>query len=264
MLNWSLYRESFTTAEMRRIWSEGESIATWLQVEQVLAQRQAAAGLIPSAAADAIAAVSPAQLDQGRLAEDMKTVGRPIVGLVKQLRSLAGAEHGPYVHYRTTTQDIMDTALSLQMKRGIAAILAQLEDVINLLADLGAANAATRIMGRTNGQFALPMSFATKLQVWLSELEAPKGRTARSRRAWPFGSDRRPRRRSRRLRCRTGSKTEAERRRSLGAAACRAALAKCARRPCRYRFRPWRSLRVARQDLPQRQPALLLRYRRSP
>ncbi|WP_282609117.1 lyase family protein [Pelagibius sp. Alg239-R121] len=174
MLDWALYRDSFSTSDMRRIWSESETVSTWVRVEQVLARCQAQEGLIPTVAADTIEAISAAQIDRSRLAEDMSVVGRPIVGLVNQMRSLAGSEQGSYVHYLATTQDIMDTALSLQMKQSTDAIQIQLNRVMDRLEQLAEANAVTRMMGRTNGQFALPISLGTKLRVWMSELKRRK------------------------------------------------------------------------------------------
>ncbi len=169
MLEYSIYRDCFSSADMRSIWSEHATISAWLKVEQVLAAHQAAAGLIPIEAAEAIEEISICDLNHEELRKEMMFVGRPIVGLAKQLRQLL-PEHSAHVHYRTTTQDVMDTALAMQMKLGLEQIQSTLGDVMAAIAHHISAHPDTMMMGRTNGQHAVPIRLATKLEVWRSEL----------------------------------------------------------------------------------------------
>ncbi len=169
MLDSSIYRDCFSSSEMRNIWSEHTTISAWLKAEQVLARCQADLGLIPSDAASAIEAISVTELDVEDLASEMALVGRPIIGLVKQLRALVPA-HVSYVHFNSTTQDIMDTAMVMQMKLGLEGIRNSATRLIDLLDTHIAAHASTVLIGRTNGQHAVPIALATKLQVWQSEL----------------------------------------------------------------------------------------------
>ncbi|MCB2051928.1 MAG: hypothetical protein KDE63_10920 [Novosphingobium sp.] len=170
MLDWHLYRDSFSTLGMRQIWSEEATISAWIKVEQTLARSQAEVGLIPSEAAAKIESLSASDLDAAALLEEMKLVGRPIVGLVKQLRSLVGADFAAYVHYRASTQDIMDTALAMQMQQGLREVYAMLAQIAGHLQCHIAAHPDTMMIGRTNGQHALPILLKTKLEVWREEL----------------------------------------------------------------------------------------------
>ncbi|WP_298905031.1 lyase family protein [uncultured Aliiroseovarius sp.] len=170
MLEYGIYRDCFSTADMRSIWSEQETISAWLRVEQVLAEQQATAGVIPQDAATAIKSLSVCHLNQEELRDEMMLVGRPIVGLVKQLRGQLGA-HAPYVHFHATTQDIMDTAMALQMKLGLDQIQQAILDIVAGIDRLIEEHQDTLMMGRTNGQHAVPIHLATKLRVWRSELE---------------------------------------------------------------------------------------------
>ncbi|GAB5438595.1 lyase family protein [Falsiruegeria mediterranea] len=169
MLDFGLYRDCFSSADMRSIWSEHATMSAWLTVEQVLAGQQAKLGLIPAGAAEAINVVSVCDLDQAELQREMMLVGRPIVGLVNQLQAKVGA-HGKHVHHRSTTQDIMDTAVALQMKLGLEHIQDMLGRIDTALARLIQAHPETRMMGRTNGQHAVPIRLATKLMLWQAEL----------------------------------------------------------------------------------------------
>lgn len=169
MLEFQIYRDCFSTTKMREIWSEEATVASWLHVEQTLAFCQAEMGMIPTEASEAIGHITLADLDLTALAEDMILVGRPIVGLVKQLRMFSG-EHGAHVHYKSTTQDIMDTAMALQMKAGIDDIREQTECVIQRIRSHIKDHTKTKIIARTNGQHAVPMKLNIKLEVWISEL----------------------------------------------------------------------------------------------
>lgn len=170
MLNWHLTQDCFSGNAMRRIWSENSTISAWIKVEQTLASVQSDAGLVPTEAAQAIATFSVADLDKDRMQLDMAVVGRPIVGLVKQMREHVGAEFAPYVHLNSTTQDIMDTAQSMQMKHGLEDVAGALMRIGELIDGHIETHKSTQLMGRTNGQHAVPMSLATKLQVWRAEL----------------------------------------------------------------------------------------------
>jgi 3-carboxy-cis,cis-muconate cycloisomerase len=170
MLDWHLMQDCFSSKEMRGIWSETATLSVWIKVEQALARAQCDVGLIPKVAADAIDSFSPAHLDRDQMQQDMKTVGRPIVGLVKQMRAHVGPELAPHVHFRSTTQDIMDTGLSMQMKLGLRVVLASVDRLIAALGEKIEDHKSTRMIGRTNGQHAVPMLLSTKLSVWQAEL----------------------------------------------------------------------------------------------
>ena len=169
MLDYRIYQDCFSSAAMRDTWSEQTTLATWLKVEQVLSHCQADAGLIPLTVSESLGRLTIDDLDQERLHQDMMLVGRPIVGLVKQLRELMG-EQAPYVHYHSTTQDIMDTALAIQMKQGLDDIKLSIARIVASIKRHIEAHQTTLLIGRTNGQHALPITLAQKLELWHNEL----------------------------------------------------------------------------------------------
>lgn len=170
MMEWALYREHFCTEPMRAVWSEDATISAWVRFERALAEAQGALGIIPVEAAAAIGRIDADMLDRTRLAADMMLVGRPIVGLVRQLRELAGPEFGAFVHRHSATQDVIDSGMALQMAQGLDLIQTALGRVILGLEDLAARHPGVTMMGRTNGHHALPIRLDTKLGVWRHEL----------------------------------------------------------------------------------------------
>ena len=156
---------------MRDIWSAETTLSCWLRTEATIARCQAELGIVPDSVAKRLDAVRVGDIDRGRFDEDMSVVGRPIVGLVQQLRELVGADLSRFVHFGTTTQDIMDTGMVLQMREGIAALLEQLGRIRELIEALDRANGTVPMIGRTNGQHAVPITFGMKLTLWAEELD---------------------------------------------------------------------------------------------
>ncbi len=97
-------------------------------------------------------------------------VGFPIMPLVHQLAKACDPESARWVHWGSTTQDIIDTGLVLQMRDGIALLEQDLEALINTLAALAAKHRNTVMAGRTFQQQAAPITFGYKAAVWLDEM----------------------------------------------------------------------------------------------
>lgn len=154
------------------IFSESATIARFLEVEATLADAQAKLGLIPTEAASAIAEhASVDRIDLVAYRESFKNVGFPIVGLVRQLAQDVPDGHGQYAHWGATTQDIMDTALVLQLRDTLAIIERSLQAIAASLAAHAEAHRDTLMPGRSQLQHAVPMTFGFKVAGWLSAVQ---------------------------------------------------------------------------------------------
>ncbi|MFE8152634.1 adenylosuccinate lyase family protein [Brenneria goodwinii] len=162
-----LFRDSFGTPEMRAIFDDHELIRKYVEVEIALAKAQARCGVIPEAAAEEIAAKCDADtLDFDLLRHETEIVGYPILPLVHQISKQAG-ESGGYVHWGATTQDIMDTAVVLQIRDAFELIKADIKTLRGTLAGLARRYRNTPMAGRTHLQQALPVTFGYKAAIWL-------------------------------------------------------------------------------------------------
>ena len=161
----------FGSDAMRAVFDERGLVQKMLDVEAALARVEARLGIVPQASADAITAA--AKLDRISLAEigaSTRSVGYPVVALVKALGRAAGGEASRHVHWGATTQDIMDSALVLQLRDGLALVERGLERVIAALAAAARRHRGTVMAGRTHLQHALPITFGYKCAVWLAPL----------------------------------------------------------------------------------------------
>ncbi|MBK4998900.1 MULTISPECIES: class-II fumarase/aspartase family protein [Pseudomonas] len=164
----TLFRDMFGTAEMREVFSDKALIERYIEVEVALAKAEARCGVIPVDAAAQIAELSRYEsLDLTLMQHETEIVGYPILPLVEQLSKLCG-EAGRYVHWGATTQDIMDTAVVLQVRAALAIVERDVKAVRGLLADLAQRYRDTPMAGRTHLQHALPITFGYKCAVWLS------------------------------------------------------------------------------------------------
>ncbi|MEM8774067.1 MAG: adenylosuccinate lyase family protein [Pseudomonadota bacterium] len=159
------------------IFSERATYARYLEVEIALARVQAGLGVIPKAAAEAIASnLTVDKLDFDRLNADMETVGFPIVGLTRQIVEIVPEDHGQYAHWGTTTQDIMDTGLVLALREVMDQLDALLKVGIAGFAKLAEEHSETLIAGRSQLQHAVPVTLGYKLAGWALALHRQRER----------------------------------------------------------------------------------------
>ncbi|MEU0591148.1 3-carboxy-cis,cis-muconate cycloisomerase [Streptomyces ardesiacus] len=141
-----------------------------LDAEAALTRAQAALGLAPAEAADAVsaAAADPAAFDAQSLAERARGGGNPVIPLVADLTEAVGEPYGPYVHRGATSQDILDTAAMLVAARTLDLLLPDLARTERALARLAAEHRDTPMPGRTLTQHAVPTAFGLKAAGWRS------------------------------------------------------------------------------------------------
>ena len=176
-----LFRDAFGTPQMRAVFSDFALIARYVEVEVALARAEARCGVIPADAGEEIAARSDVNaLDFDLLRRETDVVGYPILPLVHQLVKQCG-EAGRYVHWGATTQDIMDTALVLQVREGLRIIDNDIAALRGILADLSRKYRDTPMAGRTHLQHALPVTFGYKTAIWLAMFDRHAERLAQLR-----------------------------------------------------------------------------------
>jgi 3-carboxy-cis,cis-muconate cycloisomerase len=169
-------------AEVAALVSDAAAVRQMLAVEVALARVQGRLGIIPQCASDDIAAAAATfEPDFAALSDGTERSGVPVIDLVEQLRAAVGGEAANFVHWGATSQDIVDTAMVLQM-RGVLDVLAvRLDAVCARLADLAGTHRATPMAARTRFQQALPTTFGLKVAGWRAPLRRHATRLAELR-----------------------------------------------------------------------------------
>jgi adenylosuccinate lyase len=102
----------------------------------------------------------------------------PIVPLIRAFKAMCDGDAGEYIHWGATTQDVMDTAVVLQLKDATAIFERRLSELASVLSDLARRYRDTIMPGRTHGQHALPITFGFKVAIWLDEFRRHTARLA--------------------------------------------------------------------------------------
>ncbi len=156
----------FATDEMRAVFSDRARLAAMLDAEAALARAEARFGLVPEGLAAAVAAIDPDTLDLDALGRETALAGVPTISFVKMVGARLPADLEAAFHKGATTQDIVDTALVLQMLGGLRLLARDLDSVLAGLMRLAQEHRETPQVGRTYGQQAQPLSFGYKVAVW--------------------------------------------------------------------------------------------------
>ena len=166
-----LFGDLYSTAEMRAIFSDKGTAERYLQVERALATVQADLGIIPAEAAAAINETAHLdKLDWQAWIAGVANAGVPTIPMVRQIVAAVG-KLGQWAHYGATTQDVMDTAVILQIRDALVMVERDLARVALALRKLARNHRDTVMVGRSQLQQALPITFGLKAAVWLSSIK---------------------------------------------------------------------------------------------
>jgi len=172
-----IFGNIFGTDAMRGVWSDENRTACYVAIEKALAVVQGRLGIIPQEAADEIVSKCDiANIDMEKLRAQTERIGYPILGVVSQLNALCRDKLGEYCHWGATTQDITDTATVMQIREGLALVDADLAALSAALAGLARRYRDTPIVGRSNLQQAIPVTFGYKMATILAAVERHRER----------------------------------------------------------------------------------------
>ena len=170
----SLFDRFLSTAEMAEVFGATAIVQGMLDFEAALARAQAAEGVIPGAAVAPIVAACRAEaFDLDAIATAGAIAGSLAIPLVRQLTAqvaVTDAQAAGFVHWGSTSQDVIDTAMVLATRCAVALIDARLGCLTNALLKLADAHGDAPMLGRTLMQPALVVSFGFKLVAWVAPL----------------------------------------------------------------------------------------------
>ena len=157
----------YTRPEMGRIWSEDYQFDLWLKIEIAACEAWAEAGEISESEMSAIRRATFSREDYERIFEETK---HDIVSFTRAVAANLGPE-GRWIHHGLTSNDVKDTALSLQMRAAARLITNGVDALKVALKTRALEHKQTLCIGRSHGMHAEPMSFGLKLALWYSEMQ---------------------------------------------------------------------------------------------
>ena len=158
----------FTTEEMARVFAASNRVEAMMRFEAALALALADTGLVTSEDAEAVAEACRLPVtDPDAILAATWNDGTPIGPLLDEIQGRLPEEQAKWVHYGTTTQDVIDTATMLQAREALDLLEAALVAVAGLMAGLVRRHRDQPQMGRTFLQHALPTTFGMTVAGWL-------------------------------------------------------------------------------------------------
>ena len=176
----AIFKNSWSTPEMRELFDDKAMIKGWIEVMVVLAESEAAFGLIPEQAAGQLADVfRNLELDEAFLneaREGFEQSNHSLLGLIRALQRRSPGASGEWWCYGAAVQDITDTHMARLLLEVRKILSQQLDNLVETLCELAVKHRNTPMCGRTHGQQGLPITFGFKVAVWLDEIQRHRQR----------------------------------------------------------------------------------------
>jgi len=181
----SLLLPMFSSAAMRAVVNDRARLQHMLDFEAALARAEAAVGVIPHEAVDSITAAAKAErFDLAALAAEVPAVGDTVIPMVAALTAevaKANADAAGFVHWGATNQDVIDSALVLELRAGLDVLIADLDRAVAAYVALAGRYRRTATVARAAMQHTLPMPFGLKLAGYAGALGRARERLKRLR-----------------------------------------------------------------------------------
>ncbi|MFH0734314.1 MAG: adenylosuccinate lyase [bacterium] len=156
----------YTLPEMGKIWSDEFKYSTWLKIEVLACEARFNMGDIPKTDFDTIK--EKANFDINRVLEIEETTKHDVIAFLTNIAEYVGPV-SRHIHFGMTSSDVLDTALSYQMKAAGELLLSDLFNLKKVLKRRAIECKDFLCVGRTHGIHAEPTTFGLKLANWYEE-----------------------------------------------------------------------------------------------
>ena len=172
----------YTLPDMGRVWSEAHKYELWCQVEVLVMEAHAAAGVVP---ADALEAVRKAPAPTPEAVAEIEAVTQHdvIAFLSAWADQTEPREAAAFVHFGMTSSDLLDTALALQLVEATDLLLAKADRLVAVLRDHALAHRDTLRVGRTHGIHGEPDVWGHRVADFAYGVARSRDRIRRAREA---------------------------------------------------------------------------------
>ncbi len=167
----------YSPSDIAAIWSEEAKMQRWLEIELAAVEARVKLGEVPEH--DYAVIKQNARFEVERALEIEKTTKHDVIAFLTNVAEHVGAA-SRHIHQGMTSSDVLDTALSMQMRDAGNIILADIERLMNILATRAKEFKYTLQIGRTHGVHAEPITFGLKLALWYEEMKRNHERLKRA------------------------------------------------------------------------------------
>jgi adenylosuccinate lyase len=171
----------YARPEMASIWLPETRYRIWFDIEAHAADAMAEAGAIPREAAQIIREKGAhAEFDVARIDAIEREVKHDVIAFLTHVAEIVGPE-ARYLHQGMTSSDVLDTCLSVQLKRASDILIADLDALLTVLRRRAFEFKYTLTIGRSHGVHAEPTTFGLKLTSFYAEFRRARARLVAAR-----------------------------------------------------------------------------------
>jgi adenylosuccinate lyase len=158
--------ERYSLPEIKKIWSDENKFSTWLRIEIFACEANSKLGIIPPSSLKQIK--NKANFSIRKINEIEDVVKHDVIAFLTNVGEYVGKD-SRFIHYGMTSSDVLDTALSIQMKEAGDLILKKLVALKKLLAEKAKKYKYLTMVGRTHGVHAESITLGLKFALWYEE-----------------------------------------------------------------------------------------------
>ena len=158
----------YSRPEIADIWTDGYKFQRWLEVEIAVTQAWSEIGVVPPE--DAVRIAEDARINVDDIGRYIDETHHDVTAFLRSVADSLGDE-SRWVHYGLTSNDVWDTATSLQLVAASDVITGQIRALRDAIARRAVEHKRSVCAGRTHGMHAEPTTFGLKLAVWVAELD---------------------------------------------------------------------------------------------
>ncbi|MGF1660817.1 MAG: adenylosuccinate lyase [Rubrimonas sp.] len=170
----------YARPEMVAIWEPQTRFRIWFEIEAHACDAQAALGVIPRSAAEAVWTAKDVEFDVARIDEIERETRHDVIAFLTHLAEHVGPE-ARFVHQGMTSSDVLDTAFGVQLTRAADILLTDIDALLAALKRRAVEHRDTVCIGRSHGIHAEPTTFGLKMAQAYAEMTRNRARLAAAR-----------------------------------------------------------------------------------
>ena len=175
--------DRYSRPDMKHVWSDDNKFSKWLKVEIAVCEAWSELGKVPK---KALPKIRSARCDMDRMNAILVETHHDMTAFLGSIAESVGPE-ARFIHLGLTSNDVMDTALNLQIKEATDLLVQDIKTLTDALATQAVKHKNTLMIGRTHGIHAEPTTFGLKLAIWVEEMRRNLTRVTEAARVMSVG-----------------------------------------------------------------------------
>ena len=171
----------YSRPEMVAIWSPETKFRIWFEIEAHASDAQAALGVIPKDAAEAVWKARDVEFDVARIDAIERETKHDVIAFLTHLGEIIGPEDARFVHQGMTSSDVLDTCFNVQLTRAADLLLAGCDRLAQALKARAFEHKHTLRIGRSHGIHAEPTTLGLTFARFYAEMERGRARLEAAR-----------------------------------------------------------------------------------